>query len=63
MCNEAHIQPGDEIETYIYNGQITIVKKQKGAAKGILAHIKSDKRAGDEESLQSTISERRGGVV
>jgi len=24
LCNEAYIQPGDEIETFIYNGQITL---------------------------------------
>jgi len=58
LCDEAQIAPGDEIETFIYNGQITLVKKEKGAAKGILAHIKGDKRVSDSLSLQSTLNER-----
>jgi len=63
LCDEAHIRPGDDIETFIYNGQITIVKKQKGAAKGILNHIKFDEKVSDEESLQSTINKRYKGVA
>lgn len=63
QCQEAHIEPGDEVETFIYNGQITIVKKEKGAAKGILSHIKADKRISDEQSLQSTLEQRRKGVM
>ncbi len=55
QCQEAKINPGDEIETFIYGGQITIVKKVKGAAKGILNKVKIDKRLSDEMSLQSTL--------
>jgi hypothetical protein len=33
--------------------------KDKGKGKGILSHIKIDKRFSDEESLQSTLEERR----
>lgn len=61
QCQQALIEPGDEVETFIYNGQITIVKKEKGAAKGILRHIKADKRLSDEQSLQSTLQQRRKG--
>ena len=57
QCLEAEIEPGDMIETFIYNGQITIVKKELGAAKGILSNIKGDKRTSDEESLLSALSE------
>ena len=62
LCQEAHIQPGDEIETFIHNGQITIVKKEKSAAKGILSHVKSDKRMSDEQSLQSTLNDKHKGA-
>ena len=58
LCDEAHIQSGDEIEAFIYNEQITIVKKKKGSAKGILSHIDFDKRVSDEESLQSTLDDK-----
>ena len=58
LCEEAHIKPGDEIEAFIYKGQITIVKKDKFAAKGILAHIKPNKNMTDEYSLHETLSSR-----
>lgn len=63
QCQEANIKPGDEIETFIYNGKITIVKKEKGAAKGILGRIKADKRLSDEESLLNTLEEKHKGVA
>lgn len=63
LCEEADINPGDDIETFIYNGQITVVKKVMGAAKGILSRIKSDKRVSDEQSLQSVIDEKHKGAA
>jgi bifunctional DNA-binding transcriptional regulator/antitoxin component of YhaV-PrlF toxin-antitoxin module len=59
LCQQAHIEPGDDIETFIYEGQITIVKKQKNAAKGILGHIKSNKKIADEQSLNDSLASRR----
>ncbi|MDH5546192.1 MAG: AbrB/MazE/SpoVT family DNA-binding domain-containing protein [Gammaproteobacteria bacterium] len=58
LCLQADIHPGDEVDAYIFNGQITIVKKQKGAAKGMLRHVKADRRMSDEQSLQSAIEEK-----
>jgi bifunctional DNA-binding transcriptional regulator/antitoxin component of YhaV-PrlF toxin-antitoxin module len=63
QCQQAHIEPGDYVETYVYKGQITIVKKEKGAAKGSLSHVKADKRISDEESLQSALQHRRKGAA
>ena len=63
LCLEAHIEPGDEVETFIFNKQITIVKKEKGAAKGVLSHVKPDKKVSDEQSLQNTLEQRRKGVA
>lgn len=63
LCREADIEPGDEIETFIFNGQITIVKKTKGAAQGVLAHVKGDKRFSDDDSLQSTLDARHKGAA
>lgn len=59
LCQQAHIEPGDDIETFIHEGQITIVKKQKNAAKGILGHIKPDKKVTDEQSLGDSLESRR----
>jgi len=63
QCQAANIEPGDEIETFIYNGQITIVKKTKGSAKGLLSHVKANKRVSDEDSLRSTVDARRKGAT
>jgi len=55
ICHAANIEPGDEVEAFIYNGQITVVKQEKGAAKGILSDRQSDKRLSDEQSLKSSL--------
>ncbi len=56
QCRQAHIEPGDEYNSYVdNNGYITIIKSTPGAAKGILKGIKTDKQLSDETSLQSTI--------
>ena len=59
LCQQAHIEPGDDIETFIYRGQITIVKKEKDAAKGILSHIRSNKKVTDEQSLDDSLASSR----
>ena len=57
QCRQAHIKPGDEYNSYVDNyGNITIIKKSAGAAKGLLKGIKADKRMSDETSLQSAIN-------
>jgi len=63
LCQEANINPGDDIETFIFNGQITLVKKEKGAAKGLLKKIKVDKRYSDNQSLSSAIQDKQKGVA
>jgi len=63
LCKEAHIEPGDEIEAYLFNGQITVVHKEKSAAKGILKKIKSDKRISDEQSLQDYVDSNDAGAA
>lgn len=57
LCREAHINPGDEYDSYVDNhGHITIIKKIIGSAKGVLKGIASDKRLSDDASLQSAIN-------
>ena len=55
QCNEVGIQAGDEYRSFVANGQITIVKKISGAAKGSLHHVKGDSTISDEESRQSAL--------
>lgn len=57
QCRQAGIQPGDEYDSFIDNdGHITIVKKAAGAAKGILADLKTNHALSDEDSLQDGLS-------
>ena len=55
QCRVLGIEPGDDVESFIADGQITIVKKLKGTAKGMLKKIQPDNAMTDEESLQSAI--------
>lgn len=55
QCEALGIEPGDEVESYIADGQLTIIKKIKGAAKGILKQVKGNSSMTDEESLQSAL--------
>ena len=55
QCRALGIEPGDEVESFVADGQLTIIKKRKGAAKGMLSQVQSDGSITDEESLQSAI--------
>ena len=55
QCDELGIKPGDQVESFVANGQITLIKKRKGAANGLLKSIEVDKSMTDQESLQSTL--------
>lgn len=55
QCRALNIKPGDEIESFVVDGQLTLVKKQPGAAKGILGQRQSNRSMSDEESRQSAI--------
>ena len=56
QCVALGIQPGDEVESFVANGQLTIIKKSKGAAKGFLKDVKPKTSMSDEESRQSALS-------
>lgn len=55
QCRELGIEPGDELEFFVANGQLTLVKKRKGSAKGVVKHLKSNRRYSDTESRQDGI--------
>ena len=59
QCQELGIEPGDEYQSFVADGHITIIKKSPGAAKGILRHVKGKVGISDEESLQNALEERR----
>ncbi|WP_422135386.1 AbrB/MazE/SpoVT family DNA-binding domain-containing protein [Endozoicomonas sp. ALD040] len=53
QCEELGIQPGDEIDSFIVDGRITLIKRHKGAAEGFLKHVKTKQDISDDDSLQS----------
>lgn len=55
LCDELGIVPGDEVEVFIADGQLTLVKKAKGSAEGALSHIRAKSPMPDDDSLQSAI--------
>lgn len=55
QCQELGIEPGDEFQSFVADGHITIIKKHQGAAKGILKYVIADSSITDEESLQSAL--------
>ncbi len=58
LCDQLQVSPGDDLTFAEYRGQITLIKKTKGAAAGILKQLKSHKKTSDTESLQDTLNEK-----
>lgn len=56
QCKALGIQPGDEVESFIADGQLTIIKKFRGAAKGLLKGITPKSSMTDDASRQSEIT-------
>lgn len=56
QCRALGIEPGDEVECFVADGQLTVVKKIQGAAKGLLRHVKPQASLSDEESVQSVLN-------
>jgi bifunctional DNA-binding transcriptional regulator/antitoxin component of YhaV-PrlF toxin-antitoxin module len=55
QCRQVGIEPGDEYQSFVANGHITIVKKIPGAARKVLKQVKGDASVTDEASRQSAL--------
>ncbi|PCK33577.1 AbrB/MazE/SpoVT family DNA-binding domain-containing protein [Pseudoalteromonas piscicida] len=56
QCVIAHINAGDDVESFVdRQGVISIVKKQPGAARGLLKGIATNTQVNDQESLESAL--------
>ena len=55
LCIELDIKPGDDLEFFVANGNLTALKKIPEAAKGILKRLKIDSSMTDDDSRQSAI--------
>ena len=58
QCLALGIEPGDMVDSFVVDGQLTLVKKSAGAAKGLLSHVQAQPSMTDEESLQSVMRDR-----
>ena len=56
QCRALGIEPGDVVESFVADGQLTLVKKVTGTAKGLLSHVQPQGSMTDEESMQSVIN-------
>jgi len=57
QCQQAGISPGNEVQCFVADGHITIVKKTPSAARASLRHVKGDTSVTDEKSLQSALDQ------
>jgi len=55
-CKELDIEPGDEVEVFRYGNQINIIKKETGAAAGLLKGVKVNKDISEQDSLKSNFA-------
>ena len=55
QCQQVGIEPGDEYQSFVVDGHITIIKKIPGAARGILRHVEGDASITDKASLQNAL--------
>ena len=55
-CDELDIHAGDEVEIFRYGNQFNIIKKEMGAAAGILKGTKVNQKISESESLKSNFS-------
>lgn len=55
QCEQLGIKPGDDIETFVADGRLTIVKKVEVSAQNPLQHVKGDPSITDQESLEDSL--------
>ena len=59
QCRLVGIEPGDECQSFVAEGRITIVRQEPGSAWGCLAHLEGDPTVSDEESRLDAIEGKR----
>ena len=59
QCRLVGIEPGDECQSFVAEGRITIVRKEPSSAWGCLAHLEGDPTVSEVESRQDAIEGKR----
>ena len=55
LCRQLEVEPGDDLDVFVADGRLTLVKKRPGAAYGLLEHVRVDASVTDEESRDDAI--------
>ena len=55
LCRELEVVPGDDLELYVADGRMTLVKKRRGAARGLLRDVRADASVSDEASRDGAL--------
>jgi AbrB family looped-hinge helix DNA binding protein len=61
LCDRLSVQPGDDLLILEYRGQITILKRTKDRARGLLKDVRGIPGMTDDESRDSALAERHAG--
>ena len=56
QCDQLGIKPGDDVEIFVSDGRLTIIRKVEGAAQNLLRHVKGDPSITDQESLEDSLA-------
>lgn len=59
QCREVGLEPGDEYQSFVADGCITIVGQSLGSAWKCLDHVKGDSSVSEQQSRQDAIEQRR----
>ena len=57
-CREVGLEPGDECDIFIVDGNITIIPQKPGISWKCLSHLKRDRSISDDQSIQDAIDRK-----
>lgn len=55
LCRELGMAPGDDLELFVADGRMTVIKKRQGAARGLLRDVRAERSMSDEASRDSAL--------
>jgi AbrB family looped-hinge helix DNA binding protein len=63
LCDRLKVEPGDDLQILEHEGRITILKRVKGASKGVLRHVKVNRQVSDAESRDDAMAKAGRGAA
>jgi hypothetical protein len=56
LCDRLALLPCDDLQILEHQGRITILKRTRGASKGVLSHLRIHRRVSDTDSRDGAIA-------